>query len=207
MPRRRRTLRKRRGGGGVVPAFPKDANGVPYKIYYANPISDFVGYSTILQLETAKFNAVTTKNPVLDKKRAIKIGDNFAFKFFYFSSGKWYVMLNMQVMKNWFWSKHDAKNMEIFEMKPDAMWFDPNVQNNISNKPDNNSVVLRFNSQFVKGETSDQLEIDPQELVKIPDPWKDPIVSYLQFETFGKEVLKEETNNIIYDSFFSWLGL
>ena len=215
MPKRPKTRKRRpsrrRGGGDMLPAFPKDVADVPYQIYYANPISDFVGYSTILQLETAKFNAVTTKNPALVQKRAIKIGDNFAFKFFLLESStsvkKWYVMLNMQVMKNWFWSKHDAKNMEIFGIQPDAMILDPNAQNNISNKPGNNSIVLRFNSQFVKGETSDQLEIDPLQLVKIPDEFNDPIVSYLQNETFGKEMLKEQANDIVYTGMFSWFGL
>lgn len=165
MPKRSKTRKRRpsrrRGGGGdtaLLPAFPKDVAGVPYQIYYANPISDFVGYSTILQLETAKFNTVTTKNPALVQKRAIKIGDNFAFKFFLLESStkdkKWYVMLNMQVLKN-LTSKHDAKNMEIFGIQPDAMILDPNAQNNISNKPGNNSIVLRFNSRFVKGETSE----------------------------------------------------
>lgn len=93
--------------------------------------------------------------------------------------------------------------MEIFGIQPDAMWIDPHAQNNISNQPNNNnnSIVLRFQSSFVKGETSDQLELDPQKLIKIPNQFSDPI-----FETFGKEILKDQVNDVVYDGLFSWIG-
>lgn len=75
----------------------------------------------MLQVETPKN---TEQFPQLIKPRAIKIGKNFAFKFFLLSTPtdkKWYVMLNMQIMKNRE-SSNAPKNMEIFGIKPDAMW-------------------------------------------------------------------------------------
>ena len=97
--------------------------------------------------------------------------------------------------------------MEIFGIPPNAMILDPNAQNNISNNPGNNSIVLRFNSHFVKGETADQLELSIPQLLKIDKQFNDPIVSYLQYETFGKEILKEQANDIVYTGILSWFGL
>lgn len=70
--------------------------------------------------------------------------------------------------------------------------------------------TLQQNSDLIQQNTAlvqDQLEIDPLQLVKIPDENNDPIVSYLQYETFGKEILKEQANDIVYTGMFSWFGL
>ena len=186
----------------MLPAFPKDVA----QIYYANPISDFVGYSTILQLETAKFNTVTvttTKTPpALVQKRAIKIGDNFAFKFFLVVSFN----VRQKVVRHAQHASHEELVLEQTRREKHGIYnpTPPNAQNNISNNPGNNSIVLRFNSQFVKGETSDQLENRP---TTTRQQFNDPIVSYLQNETCGKEILKEQANDIVYTGMFSWFGL
>jgi len=189
-----------------------DEKGTPYLRFYANPISDGPGYSNLLQLETAKFKAVTSNRPDLgENTRPIKIGNNYAFKFFYLKtaiSEKWYVILNFQVMKNWFWgnSKQDAKNLEMFGIDPNAMWLDPNAKDNISNNPGNNNVTLRFQAKYVKTETKDQLELNDGQLIKISDPWKDPIVKYLRMETFGLDALKAEGNQLMFDGIFAFFG-
>lgn len=103
-------------------------------------------------------------------------------------------------------SGNKPSNMELFEIKPETMWFDAKASNNIYQNPGNNAIVLRFDSKFVQSETLNLLEIKHDELIKIPDPWKDPIAKYLRLKTFGKELLKEEVNQVVYDGIFSWMG-
>ena len=212
--RRRRQRRRRsemRGGGNDVPRdpngneyndVPRDPNGNEYKIYFANPISNwswFGLYSETIQFETPKFNVLYKGNTAL---RPIKIGDNYAYKFFYLRSTadqKWYVMLNFQINKN----HQDSKqgNGEIYGIPLDAMGPNQNIETN-----SNNYITLEFLPSIVvpSDAKDDDLILDFQKLQNI-DESKDTIVSYLQTNTLVKDMGKESVNGAslsIWESFF-----
>jgi len=194
--------RKRRHGGGGSDFFPKDGAGQPYDLFYANPISNWLGFSTMIQFEHPKFKVSTTANPKFGStNRPVKIDDNYAFKFFYLKSPsnpsdkQWYVMLNIQIYKNWFSKK--SSNLTIYGIKPEAI-----IQTNIYNKPGNNNITIMFDSRFVEQpENPNEVVIKTTELIKTEQ--SDSIVQYLQSETFVKEMAKEGANQVSADGMFS----
>lgn len=194
--------RKRRHGGGGSGFSPKDGAGQPYDLFYANPISNWLGFSTMIQFEYPKFkvSTTTTKPEFGSTNRPVKIYDNYAFKFFYLKSQsnpsdkKWYVMSNIQII-NLFSTK--SNNMTIYGIKPEAI-----IQTNIYNKPGNNNITIMFDSGFVEQpENPNEVVIKTTELIKTEQ--SDPIVQYLQSETFAKEMAKEGANQVAADGMFS----
>lgn len=178
---------------------PRDPSGNEYKIYFANPISNWFGFfSSSLQLETPKFNVTYNGKTAL---HPIQIGDNYAYKFFYLrgtADQKWYVMLNFQVDKSHMTSKQGDE--EIYGIPLDAMGPNQNIQTH-----SNNYITLEFLPSIVLSDKENLIILNFDKLQKISQ-LNDPIVSYLDMNTLVKDIGKDSVNGAvswsIWDSIF-----
>jgi len=123
--------------------------------------------------------------------KPIKIGDNYAYKFFYLESlsqKKWYVMLNIQVNKNQETSK--SINGMIYGIPTQGM----GANQNIKTVHNNNDIVLEFTPFIVLKDTQDEIVLNFDKFEKQINKIH---LDYLQSDTFKKDILKETWNDTV----------